>query len=120
MKSAFRTPRSAVLNTGSVRRDKRFRRAHRLGGGERLVQFAQAIRPRADPAPRNRRVMLFEDKERTDEMAHLAAPAPTDFEMLAVDLLVDIDGARAGVGVMAANDVAAAVTDQIERLFHRP
>ena len=39
--------------------------------------------------------------------------------MLAVDLLVHVDRAGPGVGVVAGDDVASAVADQIQRLFDR-
>ena len=53
--------------------------------------------------------MALEDAQRADEVADLAAPASADLEVLAVDLPVDVDRARAGVGVVAGNHVAAAV-----------
>src|SRR5438094_88778 len=89
--------------------DKGFRQAHRLGIGKRLIHVAERVRARAYRVPRDRRVVPFEDPQRAHEMADFAAPAAANLEMLAVDLPVHVDRARARVGVVTSDDVAPAV-----------
>src|SRR4051812_38239164 len=77
-----RTPTAIAATRASVRTDKRFRKAHRFGVGERLVQSGERIRAGADRAPRNRRVMRLERAQRAHEVADLAAPASANLEVL--------------------------------------
>src|SRR5687768_7110017 len=63
--------------------------------------------------------MTLEQRQRAQEMARLAAPAATNLEMLAVDVLMTVDGRRSDVGVVPGDDVAAAVADEGEPLFER-
>src|SRR3954466_16365143 len=109
--------RASALRLSSVGFDKSLRKTHRLGISERLIEVRERVGLRADRAPRNRVVMPLEDAQRAHEMRHLAAPAAANLEMLAVGLLVHVDRARAGVGVVAGDHVTAAVADQVERLF---
>src|SRR5262245_18828836 len=103
----------------SIRLDKCLRKTHGFGIRQRLIQIPQRVRLRADGVPGNRVVMPFEDAKSTDEVPDLASPAPTDFEMLAVYLVVRVDGTRTRVRVVTGDHVAAAVADEIERLFDR-
>src|SRR4051794_39219483 len=108
---------ASALRFSSAWFDKSLRETHRLGIGERLIEVRERVGFSPNRAPRNRGVMPLEHAQRADEVRQLAAPAAANLEMLAVDLLVDVDRARAGVGVVPGDHVAAAVADQIERLF---
>src|SRR5690242_13770577 len=81
-----RTPSAIAARRASVRTDKRVRKAHRFDVGERLVQSGERIGAGADRAPRNRRVMRLEHAQGAHEVPDLAAPAPANLEVLAVDL----------------------------------
>src|SRR5215471_20072912 len=96
---ATRTASAPATICASVRADKRFRKAHRFGVGERLIELGERVGTCADRAPRDRRVMPLEDAQRTDEVPDFAAPAAANLQVLAIDLLVHVDRARAGVGV---------------------
>src|SRR5688572_32688382 len=63
------------------------------------------------------RRMPFEERERAQKVSGVAAPAAADLQMLAVDLPVRVDGARPDVGVVAGDDVAAAVAHEIQSFF---
>src|SRR5689334_10135232 len=110
---ATRIASAAAAMRASVRTDKRFGETHRLGVGERLIQFREPVDTCADRPPRNRRVMGLEHSQRAYVVTHLTAPAAANLEVLAVDLLVDVDRARAGVGVVAGDDIAAAVANGV-------
>src|SRR5262245_44056201 len=58
---ATRTASAPATICASVRADKRFRKAHRLGVGERLIELGERVGARADRAPGDGRVMLLED-----------------------------------------------------------
>src|SRR5688572_4009464 len=92
--------------------DQRFRNTHRLGVGERIVERGQWVGPAADILPGHFGGVPLEHRQRTKEMPRLAAPAAADLEMLAVDVLVNVDRGVANVRVMAGHDVASAVTHQ--------
>src|SRR5689334_2394271 len=92
---------------------------HRFGVGKRLIDVRERVGSRPDCAPRDGIVVAVEQPQRTHEVADFTPPAAADLEMLAVDLLMDVDRAGAGVGVMARDDVGAAVAYQIERFFDR-
>ena len=47
-------------------------------------------------------------------MIRLAAPTPADVQVFAVNLVMDVDAGRTGVGIVAGNHVAAAVADEFE------
>ena len=59
--------------------------------------------------------MLSQDRERLEEVPGLAPPAAADLEVLAIDVLMRVDGARTDVGVVAGDDVAAAVARRASR-----
>src|SRR3954464_11718464 len=117
----FRPPRASRSATAapapSVWFDKCFRQPHRFGVGERLIEFRQRIGLRADRAPRNRAVMTLENPQRADEVRDLTPPAAANLEVLAVDLLVNVDGARTGIRIVAGNHIPSAVANDIERLL---
>src|SRR5215471_21771054 len=77
----------------SARFDKGLRKTHRFGVGERLIEFRERVRARANGPPGDGRVMPFEHAQRANEMRDLAAPAAPNLEMLLVDLLVHVDRA---------------------------
>ena len=52
-------------------------------------------------------------------MADLAAPAAADLQVLSIDLLMHVDRAGPGIGVVAGDHVASAVTNQVERFLDR-
>src|SRR4051812_36903662 len=99
------------MRSSGLRLNKSFGKTHRLGIGERLIEFGERVGLRADRPPRDRGMMPLKDAQRAHEVRHLAAPAAADLEMLAVDLLVDVDRARSGVGVVPGDHIAAAVAD---------
>src|SRR5262249_28177725 len=104
----------------SVGLDKRFRNAHRFRGRERLVDLRERVGGAADGSPGDGRVVPLEKAERADEMRDLTSPTAAHLNMLAVDLLVHVDGARAGISVMPRDHVPAAVSDEIQALLDRP
>jgi hypothetical protein len=63
--------------------------------------------------------VTLEHAQRPQEMRRLAAPATANLEVLAVDVLMRIDGARPGVGIVAGHDVPAAITRQRQPFLDR-
>src|SRR4029453_11985502 len=87
---------------------------HRFGIGECLVERRERIRAAADGLPRDGGGIALEERERAQEVAGLAPPAAADLGVLAIDLMVRVDRARADVGVVAGDNVAAAVATERE------
>src|SRR2546425_7874311 len=102
-----------------MRLDKSFWQTHGFRVGKRLIDVSERVGPCADRVPGNRSVMAREDAQGAHEVAYLAAPTAANLEMLPVDLLVDVDRAWTCIGVVAGDDVAAAVANEVERLLDR-
>jgi hypothetical protein len=98
----------------------RLRYPHGFGVGQRFVDAGQRIDALADVAPWHVRRMTLENCERTQEVAGLTPPAPSNLEMLPVDLPMRIDRRGPDVRVVSRNHVTTAITHQIETLFNGP
>src|SRR5204862_1958571 len=60
-----------------------------------------------------------EDRQGAKEMARLAAPAPADLEVLAIDLLVRVDRALPDVGVVPGDDISSADPGEVQAFGNR-
>src|SRR5262249_32023782 len=97
---------------------ERLRDLQGAGGLERVVNRAEPVRLRADRRERHV-VMALARVERAEKMARLTAPAAADVEVLAIDVLVRVDRAVAGVRVVAGDDIRAAVAREAHALLER-
>ncbi len=86
--------------------------ANDAAAGQRVIELVERVDARTDVAKRDRTSVTFEHLQRPQEVPGLAAPAAADFEVLPVDVVVRVDGARPGVGVVPGDDIAAAIADE--------
>src|SRR5947207_5307131 len=114
---ALTVPRQSAANSTSAWFDKSFGQSHRFRVGERAVDLGERVGASPYRMPRNFRMMALEKTQRANEVSHLAAPAAPNLQMLAVDLLVNVDRARPGIGVMTGDHIAAAVADEGRRFL---
>ena len=98
---------------GRPRIDQRLGDAHRFGVGQRIVQLMQRVGALADPAPRHRRGVTLAGASAPRRKWPASLPQqPRISRCLRLMCVMRVDLAGAGVGVVAGDDVAAAVARQ--------